>query len=220
MYAADSFSVSLTSDRENYAPGQTVEVTVGLENIVSASGLYGLKGVLNYSEDVFEPITSTSDGATENLTLLNGWNSLVYNSANKTFEAHTISPTTNSKKVMKILLKVKEGAPLGKTTIMLSNLQSGNGEEEIYAGQATLSINIANIGDIPLSTASPTTKPTSLPTTKPTTLQTQAPTRIPTDSGDSSLPKTGIEDHITPLLFGALLISLISYIAYIRYREF
>ncbi len=213
---ADSFSVDMATDKQNYAEGQTVEITVSISNIVSTTGLYGLSGKLTYSTDIFEPIVSNSNGVTESMSSVNGWGSPTYNSSTHEFSIVTASSAMSSQSIMKIKLKVKEGATLGKATIMLSDLQASNGAEDINTTAASVSVNIKNEeeepSDIPQIVTTPSPEPSPVPSPKP------SPVSIPTPSG-SKLPQTGIQDYAVPVLLGALIICLISYIAYRRYKD-
>lgn len=213
----------MQADKQNYAEGQTVEITVALANIASEAGLYGLSGKLSYDTSIFETITSSSTGVTEDIVSLNGWGNVTYNSSTNQFSILTTSPTKGAQSIMKIKLKVKEGATLGKATIMLNDLQASNGADDITTTAASVSVNIKDPsevdgGEIPsiITTPTPTATPTQAPTKTPTQVPTKAPT--PTPSG-SKLPQTGIEDNPTVVIIGALLISLGSYIAYRRYKD-
>lgn len=224
---ADSFNVTLASDKQNYAAGQTVIIKVSLSDIDSSIGLYGLSGALDYDTNVFEPITSDGTGnitsTVSGITSLNNWGNPTFNSSSNEFSLLTTSPTKSNQSIMQIALKVKEGAQLGKTVIMLRELQASNGADDIDTSPVTLSINIkdpseVDSGDIPSIVTTPT--PTSTATPKATATATTSPVvkTTATPSG-TKLPQTGVQDYAIPVLLGALVISLIAYVAYRRYRD-
>lgn len=227
---ADSFNVKLTSDKQNYAAGQTVIVKVSLSDIDSSIGLYGLSGVLEYDTNIFEPITSDGTGnitsTASGITSLNNWGNPTFNSSSNEFSVLTTSPTKSNQSIMQISLKVKEGAQLGKAVVMLRELQASNGADDIDTSPVTLSINIkdpseVDDGNIPtiVTTPSPSPSPSAKPTTTPTAKTTPTPVVKTTPTPSGKLPQTGVEDYAMPVLLGALVISLISYIAYRRYKD-
>lgn len=229
---ADSYSVTMGTDKTNYAEEQVVEITVSLSNVNSNAGLYGLNGKLDYDTDVFEQISSNATtGATEDITALNGWGSVTYNGADGVFSTVTTSPlTTGTQQIMKIKLKVKKGAPLGKATVMLSNLEASNGDDDITTTPASISVNIKDPseigGEIPPAGETPDPEPTEEPTTTPSPA-TSKPISTPSSSAqlpqggsnNGKLPQTGLTDYAAPVIIGALVISLIAFIAYRRYKD-
>lgn len=223
---ADSYSVTMGTDKTNYAEEQVVEITVSLSNVNSNAGLYGLNGKLDYDTDVFEQISSNATtGATEDITALNGWGSVTYNGADGVFSTVTTSPlTTGTQQIMKIKLKVKKGAPLGKATVMLSNLEASNGDDDITTTPASISVNIKDPseigGEIPPAGETPSPAPES-PSPSPKPIVTpSASTNLPNGgSNNGKLPQTGLTDYAAPVIIGALVISLIAFIAYRRYKD-
>lgn len=225
---ADSYSVTMQADKQNYAEGQTVEVMVALSNVNSNAGLYGLNGNLVYDTDAFEPIASNATtGATDDITALNGWGSVTYNGSDGTFSTVTTSPlTSGTQNIMTIKLKVKEGAPLGKATIMLNNLEASNGDDDLTTTPVSISVNIKDPseiggGEIPPAETTPSPAPES-PSPSPKPIVTpSASTGLPQGGpdGNGKLPQTGLSNYVVPVLGGALIISLIAFIAYRRYKD-
>ncbi len=221
---ADSYSVTMGTDKTNYAEEQVVEITVSLSNVNSNAGLYGLNGKLDYDTDVFEQISSNeTTGATEDITALNGWGSVTYNGADGVFSTVTTSPlTTGTQQIMKIKLKVKKGAPLGKATVMLSNLEASNGDEDITTTPASISVNIkdpSEIGEeIPPAGETPAPESPS-PSPKPIVTPSSSAQLPQGGSNNGKLPQTGLTDYAAPVIIGALVISLIAFIAYRRYKD-
>lgn len=244
---ADSFSVTMTSDKQNYAPGQIVKVTVALTNINSSKGIYALSGKLVYDEKVFEPITSNdsgvitskADGVNKDLRAADPdeWGSVTYNSTNNEFKGDfaitTTSPVSSGTVDLIIIqLKVKEGAPLGKATIQINapldkdgNKQEGiastNGEVDLFTTPVSIGVNIMNpseIGGEEIPPVGETPSPVPSPSAAP---QSPSPKPIVTPSASTGgkLPQTGLSNWIVPVIGGAVIISLVAFVAYRRYKD-
>lgn len=214
---ADSYDVSLAASAPKVAAGQTAIVTVSLTDIDSSNGIYGLEGKLDYDTELFEEIKSDGAGKTDKIT--SDWGDVTYNSETKEFSVSTTSPAKTTQAIMQIKFTVKEGAKLGNAVIMLSDLKATNNSDELDASPVTVSLAIVNAneatGTIPQITTTPS--PAVTPTSIIPGVQTSAtPTATP---NASNLPQTGIEDSPMPIVFGVLIIALISYIAYRKYRD-
>ena len=249
---ADSFSVTMTSDKQNYAPGQIVKITVSLTDINATPGLYALNGNLVYDEDVFEPIisnnsgvvTSKADGVNKDLRAVDPdeWGSVTYNTTEPNFKGdfaiNTASPVSSGRAdVMIIQLKVKEGAKLGATTIQIAaprdsdgnaqpGIASSNNDVDLFTTPAAIGVNIKeqSEGEIPPAGETPNPEPTKEPTPTPATskpiVTPSASTNLPNGgSNNGKLPQTGLTDYAAPVIIGALVISLIAFIAYRRYKD-
>lgn len=219
---ADSLSVEMKSNKQEYAANQTVRITVSIKNIESQNGIYGLSGKLDYGTNVFEKIQSDENGNTNSITALNGWGDLTFNSESNEFQLMKTSPAKTTQEIMQIDLKVKEGADLGTAVIMLNNLEATNGEDDITTSPTTISIAIKNASDIDNGTIIPpivtTPSPSVVPSTVPSTITVSSP-KVTTTPISGNLPQTGIGDSPTPILIGALVIVLGSFIAYRRYKD-
>lgn len=213
---ADSVSVTITPSKKEYAPGQTVELTVALTNIESEAGIFGLSGELDYSTDIFEKIEVDENGTTDQITGLNGWGDITYSPETKQISTVRTSALKSTQNILKITLKVKEGAALGKTSIMLSGLEASDSVNDISTTPATATVEIKNASDIGGTTIPVVTTPSPRPTSSPSAVNSPkvTPSNLP-----SKLPQTGISDNPAPILFGALIVTLISYVVYRRYKE-
>lgn len=211
VYAADSYSVTISTDKQIYSEGQTVIVKVRLSNINSSNGIYGVTGTLDYKTDVFEEIISDDNGYTSSITGLNGWGNMSYNSNDKSFQITSTIPAKSSQEIMQIALKVKEGAPTGRTVIMLSDLNASNNNDDITTTASPVYVTIQEKQDDVIQNIQIQTSPTPQPSPSPVVIASPTPT-------NNKLPQTGIDDTIVPLLFGTLIISLVSYVAYRRYK--
>lgn len=231
-YASDC-SVDLSTDKQNYAVGQTVILTVTLSDIDSVSGIYGLQGKLTYDTDVFEKIdihltddeNDMLNGTSTSINGLNGWGTPTYNPDSGDITVMILGNVKTTTDIMQIELKVKEDAPLGKATIMLTDIVVTDGSD-IETTPATASVNIteASEGEIPSISTTPSSEPSPSPTPSVTVTVTATPTAtttiITTPTSESSLPQTGIKGIAIPVIIGAVVISIVAFIAYRKYREF
>ncbi len=225
IYAEEgSASIEIVSDTQNAKVGQTVTFKVYLNNIVSELGMGGLQGALNFSEEF--------DLNTIKVTGVNGC-SVTYTKENKYFallkddlteEEDLIKAKTE---IMEVSVKIKEDATIGsKATMAIIPKDTEEGEpaglavaeayydEEgviqtrpIETSPATASVTVSKEGGT-------TIIPDTTPSKKPVTVNSPKATTPP-----SKLPQTGISDNPAPVLFGALVVVLISYVAYRRYKE-
>lgn len=205
---ADSFNVNMSGNNPNYAPGQTVEIIVSLSDIDSSRGLYGLSGKLDYDKNIFETITSSETGMAEDIASLNNWESVTYNSSTGEFAVYTIYPAKTQNDLMKIKLKIKDDAPIGKTTILLSKLEASNGEQDIDTAPVSIDVNIEKPSE------KEEEKDEDIPSTIITPSAPSAtPTAIPTgDTENRELPKTGTEGYSVVVLIVSLTILLVLHI--------
>ena len=138
----------------------------------------------------------------------------------------------NRTAIMEVSVKVKKGATAGsKATMAVVPQDSEEGqpaklfvaeayyrEDEIdtrpiETSPATASITVSeNGGTIVIPQATPSAKPTA--TASPLTVNSPKATTQP-----NNLPQTGISDNPVPVLFGSLIVLLISYVAYRRYKD-
>lgn len=219
---AASCGVNMSPDKTNLAEGYEVTITVSLSNIdAGEAGIYGLKGSLEYSTNVFEKLTSDSNGITTSMVALNGWGTPTFNSADNTFTILTTNPVkSGNPDIMQIKLKVKSGATLGRSIVMLNNLVASDGTNDIESTPVSISFNITEATGEDNNTVTPIIP--SLNTNANTNANTNKNTNIiTTNTGAASgkTPQTGITDYAVPVIFGALVISVISYVAYIRYKD-
>lgn len=217
---ADSLEVGLTPNSKEYSAGQTVIVTVSLEDISSTNGIYGLEGTLTYPTDVFDKIVSDSNANTDKITSLGDWEKVLYNSDTGEFKITTNTPVKEKTDIMQIALTVKNGAPLKKAIIMLDKLKASNGSTNISTATATATVEIKEQGSVPIipdGTPIPTIKPSAKPSAKPTSTPTIKPSQTPV----GGLPQTGIEENTIPLVIigSVLLIGVLSYVGYKRYNK-
>lgn len=215
VYADNCEATASTNKKTNYQNGETVVLKISLNNIESENGIYELEGNLEYDEGVFEKIQTGDDGKTDQIKSLNGWEDVTFNSETNKFSLRTTTPTKDTQEIMEISLKLKDDIEEDSSIIMLNNLVASNGQDDIELSTVTTNIKIGAEDEdniIPSITTTPTasTPSSTTPATTPTSTATPS---------SSKLPQTGIEDNVAPMIFGALIISLVTYVAYRRYKE-
>lgn len=217
---ADSLTVGVRTDATKYKRGDTVTVTVSLSNIDSTNGIYGLSGQLSYDTEVFEPLTADATGNTTSIVPAanSEWSNVTFNSTSNEFSILTTRPAKNSLAIMVISFKVKDDAKLGDTIIQLKELIASNGEEDIETSPAATSVTIAEESAAPQPSPEPSTQPIIQPSASPTTKPTTVVTKTPSTT-NGKLPQTGVDNFIVPVVVGAVMISVGTFIVYIRYKD-
>lgn len=132
--------------------GQTKELTLyyGVKDFVNLEqyenkGVNVFRAVLDYDEDIFEPIeisldnngnytgikTTTKKGELA-IKGLNNWSGLTYNPDKQKLILTNGSYINSEDSVLKIVLRVKANATVGKTTVTLKDIEAANPEADIY----------------------------------------------------------------------------------------
>lgn len=229
VYADNTFRVNMATDKQNYAAGQYVEVTVSVSD-PNSTGIYGVRGLLTYDQDVFEKIPTKTTGIglviSDDIISLNGWGTVVYNNNEGLFaiDAPTTIEPGGTQSIMKIRLKVKEGAKLGKADIMLSELTGTTMDASIgdladaTAMPTQISVNIMDASEIGGGEIPPVGEPTPSPVPASPS-PSPKPIVTPSASTSGKLPQTGLSNWIVPVIGGAVIISLVAFVAYARYKD-
>lgn len=138
---ASSFNFTTNVSLTTLKPGDTVEISLSISNIdVGESGINTIEAVLEYDENVFEPVLPTDFAG------LNNW-SITYNNEegeNKgKFVAVIVQEgVTETQEIGKLTLKVKSNVNVDSTNITFSNIKSNDGVEEITNPDKTISLKI------------------------------------------------------------------------------
>lgn len=138
---ASSFNFTTNTSLNTLKPGDTVEISLSISNIdVGESGINTIEAVLEYDENVFEPVLPTDFAG------LNNW-SITYNNEegeNKgKFVAVIVQEgVTETQEIGKLTLKVKSNVNVDSTNITFSNIKSNDGVEEITNPDKTISLKI------------------------------------------------------------------------------
>ena len=159
VFAAESFLVNAKASADTLNPGDTLTVSVSVSDIDVEKGLGTLGGTLGYDKTVFEEVKA------KNLKSGEDWESVTYNADNGKFVTLTSSGETlkTDTEVFTITLKVLDTAKEGKTSIKLSDLNSSDGEKDLYTADTEKIITIAS------STSKPEDNTTGNNTTNNTT---------------------------------------------------
>ena len=161
---------TVTCEAQKSEPGRVVAQTkefvlyYGVKDFVNFEkfrnqGINSFSAVLEYDEDVFEPIeiNLTDKGYYNGIKSLtkkgeekkangesltsedyavsaeSGWSGITYNTKNGKWVVQKGSVYANSaERVLKVVLRVKPTAPAGKATVTLKDAMASNGEEDIY----------------------------------------------------------------------------------------
>lgn len=236
-HAAGSVTMQLTSSSKLEA-GQTVEVTLAITNIDAGEGIDTVTAQLDYSKEVFEPITGK-----KSLEGDGDWSCVAYNEDDGVFILSSDSKVNTNSEVMKVKFKVKEGISVTQTEISIKDIVVSGGDEtgDINVDMVSVTISAPEPVNPPTpqqpdtntqtpepapdtNTQKPTTETPKTNTQKPTSngsVQTntdKTPTVIQQDNSKSNgkIPQTGTAENM--IFFTISAISIMAIIAYIRYR--
>ena len=124
-----------SADKDMIRRGERVSVTVGLGDYNNiADGINAVRGTLEYDESVFQEIDS------EDITAVNGWESLRYNPDNCRFTAVKRSGTTEAEDILTIQFVAKENISAGDTRIAVTNLEVSEGNEDLYPADSEVNV--------------------------------------------------------------------------------
>jgi len=190
---AASFEANLTSSLQKFKAGQTVTLTLSVENIdAGPDGITSLQGTIDYDTAIFEKLT-IGDLKAQGLWTLNTSNGFV--ASNNQFNIENTSGTKNNEAVLKIELKAKNTISLSSALITIANLKAFDGQDEISTSSAKITLAV----DKPVDT----------------TVNTNTTTNT---TANEELPETGINDTIMYVLGIAVIWGIASMILYKKYN--
>lgn len=134
-----SFEVKLSTVSQNIKPGDEVVVTLKVSNFKNMTdGIFSFLASINYDEKVFEKLTQ------DNVKGLGTWSSVpTFNPTTGLVTADSGSGVKTDSDVISITFKVKETAEIEKSTeIIVKDFEASEGEEDLQANDAKLTINI------------------------------------------------------------------------------
>lgn len=113
VYASsESCTLSITPDKTQATPGETITLSLSVSNITSENGIAIYNGLLDYNSDIFEvSVQDSSNGK---------WKSDLMEKS-VTFTKSDLEGTKENQEIGRIVLKIKSGAIIGKQTITLKN---------------------------------------------------------------------------------------------------
>ena len=202
VMATTNFTIGLTADKTTVGRGQTVTITVAVDNFTAGErGINAIKGTLSYDKNVFEEVVSSD------LKAQNGWSSITYNGENGLFVTENSEFIAEKQDVFTITLKVKTTATLADTAITIKDVEASDLDTEIYPSDQTITVKVTE-----------TTSGGNNNNGNNTTIitPTENSTVIKNTSTSEDLPKTGLEDYVLPVIIVVLALALVSYIGYKR----
>ena len=202
VMATTNFTIGLTADKTTVGRGQTVTITVAVDNFTAGErGINAMKGTLSYDKNVFEEVVSSD------LKAQNGWSSITYNGENGLFVTENSEFIAEKQDVFTITLKAKTTATLADTAITIKDVEASDLDTEIYPSDQTITVKVTE-----------TTSGGNNNNVNNTTIitPTENSTVIKNTSTSEDLPKTGLEDYVLPVIIVVLALALVSYIGYKR----
>lgn len=215
---ASSYTVSMSTDKSSYEPGDQVVITLSLTNIDKGDkdGINAIKGTINIPSNYLTYVSSAASS---------GWTMQAFNTDNNTFAITRINSDyiTNNNEFMTITLKVNNvDASVTKAVVTATGLEASFGlssditsaktvtgsetyaEVKINSSNSTADISSNNQDVTPSSAPKQTATPSTPSVTNP-------------DTSTKAVPQTGISDVILPAV---AILGVIAVVSYIRYRKF
>lgn len=123
---ASSFEMKVESDKNIIKPGETIVLTVSIQNVnFDNDGIDLLLTNISYDNNVFENITQ------ENIKAVGEWGGLLFNSSNNKLIIERNSQTKSNEEVFQISLKAKDKIEVESSTISIEQSQSTDGNQDI-----------------------------------------------------------------------------------------
>ncbi len=219
VFAADSFSASLTPSTTRVTKGGEFTVTLKISSINVQDGISGVEGTLKYDPDVLS-ITKNDIKAAD------GW-AVDFSEDTLKFEVDRSDSTKEDAEIATFKFKVNQNTSNTTATVSIVSIAGGNASlsEKIKITDLVTNVTIASSGTTsPTATSSPSSSPSTLPTVNPTQNPSSNPGTNPgsgdenvvenTTRKDSDMPYTGAEAYIIPLIIVISLLGIASYIGY------
>ena len=203
---ASSFNFNTSASASTLKPGDTVVISLNISNIdVGESGINTIEAVLEYDENVFEPVLPT------NFAGLNNW-SITYNNEegeNKgKFVAVIVQEgVTEDQAIGNLTLKVKSEVEDQSTNVTFKNIKTNDGENEITNTDKIVTLNIEN----------PVVEEPEEPQTN---IINQDDIKEEENLSPNRLPQTGEYTFIIiGIVLAALIIGIIAYTSYKKIKN-
>lgn len=217
--SGDSYSVKMNADKTTLKTGDTVTISLKLDNIKIESGEKGLgsyEGSIKYDKNIFEDLKMTGNSE---------WDTPFQNEGRFTASRTDGKCVSETQEIAKITLKVKSNAKEGNTKIEIKDFSASNAVENISTTDTSVTVKIEkennNVGNTDNTNNTGNTTNNNNGNTNSgnktgnsTTNQTKNIVSNTTAKG--TIPKTGISTPIVILI----VISIISCIyGYFRYKN-
>lgn len=206
---ASSFKFTINASSNTLKPGDTVVIGLNISNIdAGESGINTIEAVLEYDENVFEPVLST------NFAGLNNW-SITYNNEegeNKgKFVAVIVQEGVKEDQTIgNLTLKVKSDVNLESTNVTFSDIKSNDGVEEITNPDQVISLKIDRpVTEKPEEPEEPTTN-----TVNEDKLDKEE------NKSPNNIPQTGENTYIIiGIVLVAVVVGIIAYTGYKKMKD-
>lgn len=218
--SGDSYNVKMNADKTTLKSGETVTITLKLDNIKIESGEKGLgsyEGSIEYDKNIFEDLKMTGNS---------DWDTPFQNEGRFTSTRTDGKCVSETQEIAKITLKVKSNAKEGDTKIQIKNFSASNAVENIPTTDTSITVKIEkeNNNDVGntnnTNNTGNTTNNNNGNTNNGNKIQNstsnQTKNIISNTSAKGTLPKTGIS---TPLVIFILICGISGIYAYIRYKN-
>lgn len=243
---SDACKLTLSADKTTLKPGDVVTITLKISDITKSSGIAQIISKLDYSEDIFEPIKVTDKDLEETLaetelkdaTLLysglansdssikNPWYFLqVKKNGNKGFYASTAAdPQIETQVLGKMKLKVKNNASTTTTKVALKEIEAYDAQgisnpenaQTFPVKDSSIELKISSSSNEPTNSNNNTSRNNTSKNNTNTTTNNNA--NISNNTANTNVPHTGVE-NFAPIIIIAIIISIISYFAYEKYKN-
>lgn len=213
---ASSFNFTLNASTNSLKPGDTVNVGLGISNIdVGESGINTIEAVLEYDENVFEPVLSNSFAG------LNNW-SITYNGEEGENKGKIVAVIVQEgvkeeQLIGNLTLKVKEGVGDQTTKVTFKNIKTNDGTNEITEQDQVVTLDIKSpVPEKPVEPEQPE-KPQVPEEPETNTINNENIIEDEDNLSDGKLPQTGTNAYLVSGI-GILLI-ILGVIAYLEYKK-
>ena len=134
----DSYSVNLNTNKTTLKAGETVTISLKVDNINIQSGEKGIgayEGNIEYDSNVFEDLKMSGNDE---------WDKPLENNGKFTSVKSDGICTSESQEIATITLKVKANAKSGNTVVNIKNFEASNGEKNISTEDKEIKFTIEN----------------------------------------------------------------------------
>lgn len=209
---SNAASVGMTlSSNSKLKAGDTVTVTMSLENIDAGNGIDTITAELNYDKNVFETVE------TSNLIASNSWTP-TYASSTNMLTVLKNSKVTKGETVLTITLKVKSTLSVKSTTVTLKDIvvsggrvqDGGTGDINVNNASVTINADSDAISKNENTTGNTTNSSKTNTTKQNTTLKDNTVTK------KTTLPKTGIGQSG---VIAIVVIAIVGTFCYVLYKK-
>ena len=123
---ANGFEMKIESDKDIIKPGETILLTVSINNIETDNeGIDLLLASISYDNNVFENVEEND------IKALGQWGGLLFNPNNNKLIIERNSQTKENESMFQITLKAKDNIDVESTKISINQAQSTDGNQDI-----------------------------------------------------------------------------------------